>query len=307
MQPSDRRRAFARARGEVVRRQTRLMRDTRAALLELLAEAERQILAELAQAGDDATRWRLERLQREVRRAMEEFSRDGAAAAGRASEGAWHNGEALVDEPLTAAGYALQGMQALDTRALAAMREFLTDKIRDIGVDAADRINTQLGLALLGAQTPFEAVRSITRILGESARDRATVIVRTELGRAFSAAAQARLETAAARVPGLRKQWRRSGKIHSRPEHDAADGQIVDVDQAFVIHTKDGPVRLRYPRDPKGPPGQTINCGCTLLPVLPDAQVDTPGRRPFTEEERRLNPAKLDFDERVRLSAAVRR
>lgn len=49
--------------------------------------------------------------------------------------------------------------------------------------------------------------------------------MRTELGRAFSAAAQERMEAASKIVPGLKKQWRRSGKLHPRIHHDLADGR----------------------------------------------------------------------------------
>lgn len=306
MTPKEQRRAFDRERAAQGRRRTALIADTRAEILRQLAQAQAQITAALATAGDDATTWRLEQLQREVRRAMEEFSRDSAPLAAAGLAKAWRTGIDAIDKPLEAAGFRLTGAApAIDTRQLAAMLEFTTDKIRDLGVDAADKINTQLGLTVLGAQSPFDAVRAVTRVLGEKTRARATVIVRTELNRAFNAAAAARLEEQGKTLPGMRKQWRRSGKVKSRPEHDAADGQVQDVGKPFVIHSrKDGKVQLRYPGDPQAPPGQTINCGCTLLPLLPamyDGVVTyrTPGRKPFTAEEIAANPFKADFAERV--------
>jgi hypothetical protein len=60
------------------------------------------------------------------------------------------------------------------------------------------------------------------------------------------------------------KVWRRSGKAHQRPNHALADGQRVAHDEPFTIISKDGEViQLMYPRDPKAPVGETINCGCT--------------------------------------------
>lgn len=303
----ERERAFARARDEALRQRSRLMRDARAEIVRLLQQAQTQIAAAIAQAGDDATVWRLEGLQREVRQALEAFTRDAGPAGARALDAAWRAGERLIDAPLAAAGIELQGLaRAIDVHQLEAMRTFMTDKIRDLGARAVDRVNTQLGLTILGAQSPFEAVRAVQRILGDETRARATVIVRTELNRAFSAASQARLEAAHAAGLAMRKQWRRSGKVHSRPEHDAADGQIREASELFVIHTKTGPVALMHPGDPKAPPGQTVNCGCTMLPVLPamyDGLIEyrTPGRRPFSEDELRRNQAKLDFDERVKI------
>ncbi|MGH6624153.1 MAG: phage minor head protein [Burkholderiaceae bacterium] len=297
-------RAFAKARTAVVKAQAKLMRDTRAAILEQLEQANAQITLAISQQPEDVTLWRLEALQREVRRAMDEFARDSSPIGGRAIESAWRTGTELIDEPLEAAGIQLQSVTAVNTRALDAMRNFMTDKIRDIGTAAVDKINTQLGLAILGAQGPFEAVQAVQRILGDETRARANVIVRTELNRAFSAAAQARLEESTKSGLPMRKQWRRSGKVHSRPEHDAADGQVQNAADPFLIHAKDGQHRLMYPGDPKAPPGQTINCGCTLLPLLPALYDDVivyrnRARRPFTAQELRDNQAKRDFAERV--------
>jgi hypothetical protein len=89
-------------------------------------------------------------------------------------------------------------------------------------------------------------------------------------------------------LPELKKQWRRSGKIHSRPEHDAIDGQIRDFDQPFNV----GGVKLIYPRDSAGPPGETINGGCPSLPYMASWDVAISGRKPFSDEELARRPTK---------------
>ena len=270
MTPSEQRRAFERARRAAAQRRTAIITDTRTEILRQLKEAEQQIALVLAQQPEDASRWRLQNLQREVRRAMDEFSGDVRPVVQRGLGAAWTAGEQLVDAPLAAARLAVEGVQAINTRALEAMREFLTDKIKDIGVEAANRINTQLGLVVLGGQTPGAAISAVQTILGEETRERATTIVRTELNRAFSAAAQERLAEVAQRVPGMRKEWRRSGKQHARLNHAAIDGQVRDWNKPFTVQGKEGKkVELMYPLDPKAPPGETINCGCTMLPLLP--------------------------------------
>ncbi len=109
-------------------------------------------------------------------------------------------------------------------------------------------------------------------------RGRALTIVRTELGRAYSVAGQQRFDQAHEVLPGLQKQWRRSGKIHSRASHDRADGQVRDVDKPFDV----AGVQLRFPRDPLAPAQETINCGCTSLLFMASWEVVTPGRLPFT-------------------------
>ncbi len=50
-----------------------------------------------------------------------------------------------------------------------------------------------------------------------------------------------------------------------------------------------------HPHDPKAPASETINCGCVALPYMDSWSVATPGRKPFSEEELRLNPTKRDM------------
>jgi uncharacterized protein with gpF-like domain len=47
-------------------------------------------------------------------------------------------------------------------------------------------------------------------------------------------------------------------------DHLAADGQVQDIDEPFDV----GGEQLMYPGDPAGSPGNTINCRCTVLPVM---------------------------------------
>ena len=152
---------------------------------------------------------------------------------------------------------------------------------------------------VLGGQTPGAAISAVQKILGEETRERATTIVRTELNRAFGAAAQERLAEVASRVPGMRKEWRRSGKVHARLNHNAIDGQVSERDKPFTVQGKDGKkVELMYPLDPKAPPGETINCGCTMLPLLPASSgfvTNMPRWRGSSADAAREN------DERVRL------
>jgi hypothetical protein len=282
MTPAQRDRAFAAARGRIVRAQTTHMRGTRAELVRLLAEAQRAIAAQLAAQPSDYERWSLPRLGAEVRRALAEFGERGAARAGSAIGRAWELGEDLVDAPIEAAGVRVAGVLGrIDTRQLQAMRSFMVDRIKDIGVEAANKISAELGLVVIGARSPSDAIRTVTQILGGESRARATTIVRTELGRAFSHATQLRLEAAHERLPGLKKQWRRSGKLHPRLHHDLADGQVVDVDAPFVLKPLGrSPVELMYPRDPAAPAAETINCGCESIPFMEHWTVKHPGRTP---------------------------
>lgn len=256
-----------------------LIEDTRAEIERLLDAAGAQIASILAAQPSEAEQWLLPQLQASIRQALGEFGDQAAATLATASGDAWRAGQALIDAPLAAGGAALAvAVPIIDTRQLLAMRAFMTDRIKDVGVQAINRINTQLGLVVLGAQPPTAAVSGVKRILGDTSRVRAITITRTELSRVYSTAAHERLLQQAKEVPGLKKQWRKSGKLHPRHTHQVADGQVQDVNLPFKV----GGVAMMYPHDPKAPAAETINCGCTLLPWMAswgDA-MKTPGRSP---------------------------
>lgn len=282
MTPAQREKLFAAARARIVRQQSGLMRGTRDELVRLLGEASKAIAAQLAAQPSEYERWSLPELQREVRRTLDELGDRGGARVSTAAGQAWELGERVVDAPLERAGVQVSGaLRAIDTRQLRAMRAFMVDRIKDISTTAANKITAELGLVVIGARSPSDAIKAVQQILGGSSRERATTIVRTELGRAFSHAAQLRMEAARESVPGLQKQWRRSGKLNPRLHHDLADGQVVDVDKPFVLKPLGkAPVELMYPRDPAAPAGETINCGCQAIPFMAHWKVKNPGRTP---------------------------
>lgn len=178
----------------------------------------------------------------------------------------------------------------LDRQQLVAIEGFLTHKMKDISADTVKAINRELGLVVTGLQGQAEAATAIEKMLKVGGRRRALTVVRTEVGRAFSIAAQRRMEEkVAAGLTGLKKKWRRSGKVHSRVSHDLADGQVVAVHESFKI----GGESIRFPRDPEASPAQTINCGCTAIPHMDRWEMKHPGEKPISEEEIQRDPRKI--------------
>lgn len=59
-------------------------------------------------------------------------------------------------------------------------------------------------------------------------------------------------------------EWLSTKDDRTRPDHLEADGQAVGIDQPFSV----GGEMLMYPGDPSGSAGNTINCRCTVLPVM---------------------------------------
>src|SRR3990172_5770847 len=212
---------FRKARAAVVRGRTALLKNTNAEIVRLLKEADARIRAILAGQPTDYQQWALPRLQREIAQALAQFGERASGEISTAAGRALQLGEDLIDKPLEAGGiHALRasiGLQAIDVRVLQAMGALMTERIKNIALEAANKINAELGLVVIGPQGPADAIGATTKILGEVSRARARTIVRTELSRAFGVAAFERMGEAANIVPGLKKQWRKSGKAHPRP------------------------------------------------------------------------------------------
>jgi Phage Mu protein F like protein len=289
---SDRNKRFRAERKRQSRRLTRIQRDTAAEVRRLLKLADQRIRAQLG-VMPPPTEWQafhLPKLQDAIRKAMADMETRAASRLQQAAGASWSAGVDSVDKPIAAGLQSARFtglMPEIDTRQLMAMRNFMTDRIKDISTTVANRINAEMGLVAIGGQTPSQAAGTIGRLIA-GGRDRANTIIRTELGRAYAAAGQQRMAQAQALLPGLKKQWRRSGKIHSRPAHDIADGQVRDVDEPFLVNGAE----LMFPRDPAAPASETINCGCDSLPFMESWEVREPGRKPFTNEELAKSPSK---------------
>jgi len=287
MTPSERDRAFRRAIAQALRGRTTLLAGSRDEIVALLKAAQRAIAEILADAPTDYERWSLPRLSADVRRVMEEFGDKGAARLSAAATKAWDQGADLAERPFLAAlpeANVQAVVQRVSTLQLTAMRAFMTGRIKDVGVEAANKINLELGLVVIGARSQHEAIGAVRTILGEGARARATAIVRTELGRVFSVAGQARLEEIAARVPAVKKKWRASGKLRPRLHHDLIEGQVRDIDKPFDLTPFGRPrLQLMHPHDPKAPAAETINCGCISVPHFTEFRA--PGFKPLTRAE----------------------
>lgn len=281
---------FEAERKKQLKRFTDSVRRTNADIDDFLKKARLEIKIRLAEAPSDYQTWALTNVQKDIERVAEELKSELQSAGTAGFDTAINIGAAVVDEPLKSAfNYDLNArVQMASTEQIKAMRSFLTDRLADVGEQAKKKINEQLGLCLIGAQNPFQAAREIAAHLGTNGRSRARRIVNTELGRAFSVATQERLKQAQEAGLKMKKQWRRSGKIHSRLTHDLADGQVVDADKPFIV----GGVKMMYPRDPTAPVSETINCGCVCLPYMDDWEVEHPADVPFTVEELNKSPEK---------------
>lgn len=244
-----------------LREASSLVADTEAEIRRLLELAASEVAATLAAAPSDWQAWYLPQLQASIRGTLVKYGEVAAgsasAAHARAVDAA---GQAVAATLQVRAGVVLPAIQ---TAQLDGMRTFLTSRIRDITLDLTNRVNTELGLVIIGAKSPFDAIKAVDARLGGGI-DRAATIVTTEVMRAYSAGAQGQAEKYFEQFGLVSwKTWRKSGKIAPRVNHAIIDGQRVRFDQPFKLNG--GAVKMMYPRDPKAPAKETINCGCVAL------------------------------------------
>ncbi len=136
--------------------------------------------------------------------------------------------------------------------------------------ETVKKIEGELSRAMLGEVSPYDAMKLVDQAMGvgldTGVTAKAERIVRTELTRAYNGAQQFGYEKLAELLPGdqpnlLKKMWvsaKQPGR--TRPAHWEADGQIVGWDEPFIV----GGEELRYPGDPQGSAGNTINCLCRV-------------------------------------------
>jgi hypothetical protein len=285
-----------------------IQNKTAAEVVALLKKAYAQVDKKLKDQPTEYQQWHLPQVKNSIKAALAEFGEAAGVVGGDGQDHAWEAGLELQTAPLEKAGLHIKGLlPKIDVEQLKAMQHFMTGIMKDVGAQAVQRINGHLGMMIAGAQDMEATIQGI-QDSHSMARKRATTIVRTEVGRAYAIAGQLRAEQAASKVPGLQKQWRRSGKIHSRKNHDFADGQIRPVDKPFIMGTgavveghEGNGARLMHPHDPKAPAKETVNCGCISLPYMDKwakaGALKDPGKRAFTDEEIALNPAKADYAE----------
>lgn len=117
----------------------------------------------------------------------------------------------------------------------------------------------------------------------EVTEPRARTIARTESNGAMNAVVSQtnhRVDDMFSIEGGLSKEWSATEDLRTRPTHVLADGQVVPLDQPFIV----GEASLQFPSDPTGPPGEVINCRCTTLTVISDELIAAAGGGSAVEE-----------------------
>jgi len=265
---------FAAKVAELIRQARAFRPEVRKRVIELLEEARRKIVAEVA--GQDAasfTSVQMQAMRAEIDRALEEFRRQLTTSVNASQAEAFRLGELIVGQPLQAAGLPAPSFFGVSRDTLAIAQAYTADLITGLSKDAAAKINAAIQRSFLGGQSVAETIQQIGKALSKGQGfsglfspigERAETIALNEILRVHSIAAQARLEDAAETNPEIKKQWVHTHIGIPRQTHLRADGQVRAVGQPFDV----GGEELMFPRDPGGSPENTINCHCLLRPYL---------------------------------------
>lgn len=93
---------------------------------------------------------------------------------------------------------------------------------------------------------------------------------------------------------GLR--WMTVHDARVRPSHVEADGQIQELGHPYRV----GKALLAYPGDPAGPPEETINCRCILIPTDARMRPDQPRIRFASRSDIERTAMRLNIEETAR-------
>ncbi|WP_153117376.1 hypothetical protein [Rhodocyclus tenuis] len=262
--------AAGKAVHDVLELRTRLINDTAGEIRTLLQTASVEIAKVLQSQPGDYARWYLPALQAEIDRVLRVTAATAAGAVESGLSESISAGRDMIDRPIAAGLPNLAAaLPIISVPQLEAMRAFATSKISGITIAAADAINTQLGLVMIGGQSPYEAVVAITDLLQEETTQRGVMIVRTQLAQAYSTAGQSRMDQTLEYVPDLQKRWLASRKANPRQNHQLIAHQLRPAGMPFDVPTKNGTIKMMCPHDPTAPAGEIINCGCCAVPVVP--------------------------------------
>ncbi|MCP5018901.1 MAG: hypothetical protein GY938_27035 [Ketobacter sp.] len=274
----------------ITKRFNRMESDTVKSALELLEQLRRDISVELLADGNtEYNTRRLQILKENIGELVTGFESQMLKLTGESVKATHVLGGASVIDTATAAG--IRGLFFKPTPSqVNILVDFSADLITNITQDMLKSINSSLTRGVLGQKNTLDVMKEITDILGTRAgkdlvkgvAGRAEKIYRTELGRVFELSAESQRQIAKELEPDLQKGWVATGDSRTRETHLAAHGQIVGVDDAFVV----GGEELHHPKDPGGSAKNTIYCRCTTVTIWPEIGViETPQDRRIKREQ----------------------
>ena len=133
---------------------------------------------------------------------------------------------------------------------------------RDINKTTLEALIEELKEGFAEGESIQDLRKRINKVFDQAATYRAERIARTEIvGSSNRGALEAYKQSGIVQ----KKEWLTARDEKVRDSHWAADGQVKDIDEPFVLGSG---VEIMYPGG-DGPPGEIVNCRCTVRPVVP--------------------------------------
>jgi uncharacterized protein with gpF-like domain len=266
-------REFDRKVKEIIEKIFRQERETLETARQLLEQTRSDIVARISEGGRtefDAFWLRQVRVAIEAR--IERLNQDLQVRLNADTNKMFDLGNELVNEPVRAV-LGVNPILGVSREVAQVAASFSASLIKDLTSSAQSAIDGVLRRAALGGLKVQEAIAQIGTSLDtsktfSSIAARAETIFRTEVLRIQSIATQARMQSNAEAMRragwALKKKWLATIDLRVRASHLAANGQIREQDEPFLVAGEE----LMYPRDPSGSAGETINCRCVSSPVV---------------------------------------
>lgn len=191
---------------------------------------------------------------------------------------AWEVGVEKVDGVMRRAGARVvlpDTLFGLSSKLLQSVSDVTADQTRAVWSELGRKLKLEVRRATLGVTDPFQAMSAVAKRIKDpktfgTAIVRAETIIRTEVGRSFEMAGDARARETDDRLrkvgKKLGKWWLytkddRTREAHIQAGRDYPKSKPIDIDEPFIVDGEE----LRYPLDPEGSAGNTINCRCTVV------------------------------------------
>lgn len=134
--------------------------------------------------------------------------------------------------------------------------------IRNAGQEIFEEIRTELETGFIAGETTDQLADRVRAKFNEIGKGRANTIAVTETGAAYGAGQHAAQTQAGVK----QKEWLSARDARVRPDHRAADGQVVALDGLFTV----GGERTSYPCGEGLSANQACGCRCISISVLED-------------------------------------
>ena len=126
-------------------------------------------------------------------------------------------------------------------------------------VDLRKQVNRQFITSIMNGEDINKLIKRIQKITELKLSD-ITRIARTQTTRIENLARLDAYKVVEKQGYKVVKQWVAVSDNRTRDAHKHADGQMVEMNEAFKV----GGEKLMYPGDPNGSPENIINCRCTM-------------------------------------------